>query len=627
MSSSNSGPGKPGKPAPDGAPSKKPSAIIDLKATEVTQTKDEPEPAEAKPGEAKAAEPKPQQPAKPAEPQKPAAAAPDAGKVSAASAAAAAAAGRPVPPITMGEPPKASKPQQPPKDEKVAAPSKPAAAVGSGAAGTGSTSAVPPAVSGGTRSGLVSLFTHTIAGVVGGFLALLAADSLAPQIGLPSPATLQTTTDALRQRLTQLESKLAAQPAAPAVSPELAGKLASAEQRLATLEKTGAQISELQASHARLAEQGRQLADTLSKGQASVDGQRIAQLEAQLAALSAAAGTDPEKGRIPQLAAITGKLGDLEAAVQNQLAALHKSLGQEIDSRLGPTAEAGAVAKAGVQRIDRELSAVKTEAARLTQHVDGLKGTTERLEQAQRAAAEQGARLQTALDGFRTDVAGQLKMVARPKDVEGAVAPVTAKMSALEQTLAGVMKSEQDRQSNAERIVLSLELANLKRALDRGGSFAQELAEVQKIAKGKLDLKPLERFRNEGVPSLLELTRDFRPVAHAAIDADTVVEDSSVVDRLLSGAKSIVRIRKVSHAVDDKSPEAVIARMETALKENRLSDVIEEAKALPPRSLAAARPWLEKVEARSAVDRSLKSIEAQLKAAVGGSNAPSKGVQ
>jgi hypothetical protein len=56
--------------------------------------------------------------------------------------------------------------------------------------------------------------------------------------------------------------------------------------------------------------------------------------------------------------------------------------------------------------------------------------------------------------------------------------------------------------------------------------------------------------------------------------------------------------------------------METALNEDRLGDVLQEAKALPPRVQDAAQDFLAKVEARNAVDGALSAVETQLKASL-----------
>jgi hypothetical protein len=74
----------------------------------------------------------------------------------------------------------------------------------------------------------------------------------------------------------------------------------------------------------------------------------------------------------------------------------------------------------------------------------------------------------------------------------------------------------------------------------------------------------------------------------------------------------------VSHSADDTSVEATAARMEAALEDGRLGDVLSEAKALPPEAAAAAREWLARVEARHAAAQAIGSVEAQLKNSLAG---------
>jgi hypothetical protein len=189
----------------------------------------------------------------------------------------------------------------------------------------------------------------------------------------------------------------------------------------------------------------------------------------------------------------------------------------------------------------------------------------------------------------------------------------------LEQSIQGVVKSEQDRNVNAERIVLSLELANLRRALDRGGKYTSELAALKKIAGDKLNLKVLETAQNEGVPGLQSLGLEFRPLAHAMLDAEQEPDNMTTMERLLSGAKSVVRVRRVDFKPEDKSTEAVIARIEQGVKEGRLGDVLEESKRLPAKAVEPAKGWLGKIEARYAIDKALGELEAQLKTSLAGS--------
>ena len=120
----------------------------------------------------------------------------------------------------------------------------------------------------------------------------------------------------------------------------------------------------------------------------------------------------------------------------------------------------------------------------------------------------------------------------------------------------------------------------------------------------------------EGVPAPAELAKSFPKTANAMLDAEAE-RPTTLVDRLLVGARSIVRVRKTGHADDDTSAEAVVGRMEVALKDGRLAEVLANAKKLPPKAALAGEDWLKKVEARLAVEQALAEVEAALKSSLG----------
>ncbi len=317
---------------------------------------------------------------------------------------------------------------------------------------------------------------------------------------------------------------------------------------------------------------------------------------------------------MPQLAQITGKLSDLENALNTATTTLRRDVAKDVETRVVAANEASEAARSGAQRIDRELAGVKTETARIGQR-------TQSLELSLKSLSEDAGGMKMALDALKGDLGAR----AKPDDVKAALAPVATRIEALEKNVQGVVRGEQDRNVTAERIVLSLELAGLKRVLDRGGRFANELAAVKKLAAGKLNLTALEAAQNDSLPTLAALGTEFRTLANAMLDADAEPSDAGVVDRLLSGAKSIVRVRKVNHSAGDTSAEAVIGRMEAAVKDGRLGDVLEGAKSLPVKVAAPAQGWLKKVEGRYSVEKALADIEAQLKGSLAGGVEPKKG--
>jgi len=72
-------------------------------------------------------------------------------------------------------------------------------------------------------------------------------------------------------------------------------------------------------------------------------------------------------------------------------------------------------------------------------------------------------------------------------------------------------------------------------------------------------------------------------------------------------------VRKSGQTAEDGSLEAIIARMEMALKENRLGDLLAQGRKLPPKAALAAEDWLRRVEMRYSVEQALANTEAALK--------------
>jgi hypothetical protein len=340
-----------------------------------------------------------------------------------------------------------------------------------------------------------------------------------------------------------------------ALADDVVGKLGAANARLAQLEQRARTLAQVAEAQAKLAVEAKELEARIA---APALAERLAKLEAALAALSA----DDKSGRVAIAEGLAAKLAEIE----------------KLAARVGETD------KSSTARLDREVASLRSEAGALGQRIDSLKaGIDERL-----------------------------RSVASAQDL----APVLAKLAAFEQELKTFLQTEGERVANSRRVLLTLELANLKRALDRGDSYAKELDAVRKVAGDGVDLAVLERYSGNGLPTPAALGKDFRRYAHAAIDAEAETPDASVLDRLMAGAKSVVRLRKTGHGPDDASAEAIVGRMEAALKDGHIGEVLAQAKRLPPRAARALDEWLRKVEARHSADRAVADIEAALKASL-----------
>jgi hypothetical protein len=308
---------------------------------------------------------------------------------------------------------------------------------------------------------------------------------------------------------------------------------------------------------------------------------RLGKLEEQTQALQGKVAGELKSIDVRIAAAgITERLAKLEATLAALSGEDKSARFADVEKLVGEASEA----KSASARVERDLAGVRSEAASLRQSLEVLKGSVEE----------------------------RLKDAAKAADL----APVLARLAAFERDLRAVVKTEGDRAVSAQQVLLSLEIANLKRALERGHSYARELDAAKTTAGGSIDLAPLERYSRTGVPTLGALTQEFKRVANAAADAENEQADAGVLDRLLAGARSIVRLRKARYDAEDASVEATLARMELALQEGNVGEVLAQGKRLPAKAARAAEDWLRRLEARHAADRKLADIEATLKASL-----------
>ncbi len=199
------------------------------------------------------------------------------------------------------------------------------------------------------------------------------------------------------------------------------------------------------------------------------------------------------------------------------------------------------------------------------------------------------------------------------EDLTKTLDPLSSKITAIDGEIGALKTSESNRNEAASRILLSLELTSLRRAVERGGAYTKELAAVSAIAPKDIDLTLLAGRAETGLPSLASLQQSFGAAANAALDAERSANpDASLLDQLWSGAQSVVRVRKTGD-VAGSTTEAIIARMEQRLAAGDLESVSKEAAGLGEKPKAAMAGWLGDVEARLTVDRSLATIEERLK--------------
>jgi len=475
---------------------------------------------------------------------------------------------------------------------------------------------ITAASNGGRSAGMLS---HAAAALIGGLLAVFASGPIAELIGSDTGnralEIAQNERD-LRARLGRLEDAVGAGRTS-AAGADLIGKVDS---RLAKLDELANAVRGLSEAQSKLAADSQAVAQKLNApGGAGELAQRLTKLEDTLSATSALTAEAAKTGRPINLAPVFGRMADLEASVESKLGAARKGVAQDIDARIKPAEEQVETVKSTAQRLDREMAQIKTDQQRLSQALEQARQQVARAEASADAGQKAAGSLKVGLDQLKGDVETRVATAAN-----AAVAPMVGKVAAIETNLDSVVKRDEDRQANARRTLLALELANLRKAIDAGRPFGKELADIKQLGAGMLDLKPLDSLASERLVTSAELLREFRSASNAVLDADAGRRtDGSLAGEIMARARSIVRVRKVSAEAKGDDAEAVLARMEAALKDGDLDRVQDEAGKLPEPAAAAARPWLQKLEARRSVDRALKAIEDKLKSTLSGANAPS----
>lgn len=290
------------------------------------------------------------------------------------------------------------------------------------------------------------------------------------------------------------------------------------------------------------------LDDTVSRLRTDLDAlaQRADELEAGMAEQPATAAQDSEA-----LATLQQRLDQVESTVAGL-------------SGAAPSAD-GSTAAAAV-----DIAPLQTRIALLA---DDLQALSQRLDTAAGTA-------QTANEGVATLDASVAELGTRIDTLDASVSQLSARPDS----------------------ALPVAAAALKSAMDRGGSFTQELETYAGVTGDTETVAALREFAGAGVPTNADLVASFSATANAMLDAvNKPAEDAGLLDRLTNSARGLVRIRPVGE-VEGEGPEAVIARIEARLQAGDLAAALSEFGTLPEPAQQAGSAWAEKLKSRMTAD-------------------------
>jgi len=475
------------------------------------------------------------------------------------------------------------------------------------------TAAEPPKPAAATRpdpaprrgSGVGGFVSHLIAGVVGAGVAIFGAEYLANTTGLSLPTYSAAQMDQLARRMSALEQSTKegnADAATSLVHEQLDAVKAKLDQTVTAV----APLADIATTQKQIADRTTKLEQALTAGGAAAD--RLAKLEDQFKtlALSGAAG---EAGNVGTMAALIAKVDGMGTNLDTHLDEMRKSLQGDLQKQ-------SAHFEDRLSEVDKGMAVetLKASGKTLSDQIVGLRADGDKLRQdiatvvaGNDALRKDLAALQAATDELKTKEQADAATFAKSQQLND----VNTTTTKLQSDVAAIVSRDQAREAGANRILVALQLGNLKRAVDSGGTYAKELTEVKQIAPKGLDLSALEASAEKGLPTDASLASQFKDMTWSILNADNKPSgDGSLLGELWQGARSVVQVRRTDEKAE--GTDAILARTEARLQSGDLEGSLHEIGQLKGDAAKVAEPWIAKLNARLAVDRAMTTVEAEL---------------
>lgn len=180
-----------------------------------------------------------------------------------------------------------------------------------------------------------------------------------------------------------------------------------------------------------------------------------------------------------------------------------------------------------------------------------------------------------------------------------------AKLNAEDQAITTLQKEQQHA---LQTIALLDAFARLQERVLSSSPYADELARLRALGGNSPTInKPLAALESHagcGIPALDTLARDFPLAARRAL---TPAEQGGILAWLKEHLSHVISIRRIGDVPGD-SDEAVIARAEQDVENNRVPHAIDELASLKGTAREAMQPWVKQAEAYAARDAALADL-------------------
>lgn len=199
-------------------------------------------------------------------------------------------------------------------------------------------------------------------------------------------------------------------------------------------------------------------------------------------------------------------------------------------------------------------------------------------------------------------------------------------MAKLEEQLSQLSEAATQIRTRAEsRTAAAFAMGQLREAVLQSRSYSDELATLRRLEGDDSaiaePLQKLEVSATEGVPSLAALKRSFPATAREIVQRDRESRAEGWAEQIWNRASALVTVRPVGERSGDDT-EAIVARAERRLEEDKLSATVQELEKLQGPAAEAASDWLARAKNRLQAEQALQDLGQSVYDASGAAQSP-----
>ncbi|MBB5073670.1 hypothetical protein HNQ69_000796 [Bartonella callosciuri] len=184
-----------------------------------------------------------------------------------------------------------------------------------------------------------------------------------------------------------------------------------------------------------------------------------------------------------------------------------------------------------------------------------------------------------------------------------ALAVLKQRLETLQEKVA--VKTHSKKEMNT---ALFIAISSLKNAVERGGSYSDELKLLQQLSPSIDGLDLLQKTATVGLPSSAQLSSHFARVADAIVGTqNSVASDVGFFERILAWIKGLIVSRPIGN-VEGMTLGAIAARMEVAIQAGDYEKALSEWQTLPQNAKNVSVDFVHQLETHIAVHQFLQKL-------------------